>query len=107
MRNPYHGASLLAAALRRAIGYTTVVVFAPPGSTRLVDAALGVYAPGVTVLASTEAPTAADAPVMAVQRPHPDGREVAYVCRSGTCSSPVHTGRDLQESLAEVARCVV
>ncbi|HET9064023.1 MAG TPA: hypothetical protein VFO62_12110, partial [Candidatus Binatia bacterium] len=44
------GSVLLAAALRRTVGYTTGVVLSPSGRSTLLEAAVEVYLPGLTVL---------------------------------------------------------
>ena len=106
IRSPYHGASLLGAALRRTVGYTTVVIFEPPGSSTLLETALDVYLPGLTVLASAPAVKPGEAPLVSNQQPR-GGVATAYVCRGGACGLPVHTIEELHESLVEVAACGV
>jgi uncharacterized protein YyaL (SSP411 family) len=102
---PYYGASLLHAALRRALGYTTVVIFAPRGSTELLETALDVHAPGLMVLSPGSSPDVGRLPIERAYGRAASGAAGAYVCRGGTCSLPLFTSAGLRDRLLEVVAC--
>jgi uncharacterized protein YyaL (SSP411 family) len=84
-----------------------VVISSPSGRSTLLEAALGVYVPGLTVLGPADAVEAGDAALVLAQIAPGDGREAAYVCRGGACALPVHTSEQLRDSLMEVVACDV
>ncbi len=61
------GSALLAAALRRTVGYTTRVVLSPSGRSTLLEAAAEVYLPGLTVLIPADLIRAGQAALLRAQ----------------------------------------
>ena len=109
LRSPYYGAGLLDAAVRRTLGYTTLVILGSTGTSALLRSALDSYSPGLTVLAPGDGDTteAGHAPLLRALSAAERGLETAYVCRSGACGLPLHTSSELREALREVVACDV
>ena len=80
---PYMSARLLAA-LDMAMNGVELVVSEGDGRERLIEAALRVYAPTLSLVG----PWAGES-LRAGKGPAADGRAQAYVCRGQTCSAPV------------------
>jgi uncharacterized protein YyaL (SSP411 family) len=102
--NPYGSAAFLAVADRHALGYADVVVVGSSddagGARKLRQAALGAYAPEVSVymvgdgeLAWLPSALRGKAPIA--------GRSTAYVCRGQACGQPTSEPGELAAQVAQ------
>jgi len=105
LRSPYSGASLLRAALRQMLGYTTLVICAPTDRNELLHAAFAVHLPGLIVLNSGPSTDDVRMPVEGMYDLGDHSAARAYLCRHGTCSRPLYSGDEVSGSLAEVLAC--
>jgi uncharacterized protein YyaL (SSP411 family) len=99
--NPYAGAHLLSVTHRSSLGYGAVVVARVSNDSELLESALRLHVPELTILSVSPESPVANAGIVAGKAPV-GSRDTAYLCRGSTCSAPIFDADALVAALGGV-----
>jgi uncharacterized protein YyaL (SSP411 family) len=101
LENPYAGAHLLSVTHRDSLGYGAVVVARVRSDSTLLESALRLHAPELTILSASPDSTRAVEGIVAGKAPV-GNRDTAYLCRGSTCSAPIFDANGLATAVVRV-----